>query len=221
MTSWLARTSASGLSAARSRSRDPQVAAQARALSASRPQISSRITGPHQPRRPRLQPRLHAGADHAGGLHFGRCEMSCSHRPGGGGPQIGEVAIVEKHRLDQPGFRGEQDHQPVQAWQSQCGIVEEAGADLDGKPAHARDVGGFHVHLALRLGELHRHHRRHHHAPVRQRAEGCLDHVHGLGVECHRPAQLRLCHDPDVMRHNVSPRSPSRPERRPARSPPG
>jgi hypothetical protein len=131
--------------------------------------------------------------------------MLCGHGPRRRRAQVGQIAIVEKHRLDQTGARGKQDHQPVEARQAQFGVVEEPRADLDRETAHPRHIGRLHIDLAMRLGQVHRHHRRHHNAAIRQRAEGLLDHPDRLEVEIHRAAQLGLGHDPDVMRHKFAP----------------
>ena len=92
-------------------------------------------------------------------------QMPRRDRAGRGGTHVGEIAVVEQQRLDQPGAGAEQHHQPVQARQSEPGIVEEPRADLDGEAVEAGHIGRLHVHLAAMLGDVEAQDRRHHHRP--------------------------------------------------------
>src|SRR5690606_11568517 len=96
-----------------------------------------------------LKPRLNTRSENACCLDVSWRKMPRSDSSGGGRAHIGQVAIVEKQRLDQPGLCREQDHQAVEAWQAKLGIVEETGAHLDREAIETRDVGGLHVHFAV------------------------------------------------------------------------
>ncbi len=152
-----------------------------------------------------LQPRLNPGADHAGRLDRLGCKKPRGHRAGCGGADVGQVAVVEEHRLHQPGPGREQDHQSIERGQADPGIVEEPRRDLDRKAIEAGDPGGLDVDLAMRFGKFHRQDRRHHHRPRGERGKSLFDHVDGFEVEPHDAAQLGLGHDADVMRHRASP----------------
>ena len=148
-----------------------------------------------------LEPGLNAGAEHASGFDRRRRQM-----PGGDGSRrrradVGQIAIVEKQGLDESRRRGKQDHQAVEARKAEPRIVEEAGADLDGEAIEAGNIGGFHVDLAMGLGDRHGQDRRHDDFARRQRREGVLDDLQRVEVERDAASQVGLGQDGDVMRH--------------------
>ena len=61
---------------------------------------------------------------------------------------------------------------PLTLGRPSFGIVEEAGADLDGEAIEARHIGGLHVDLAAMLGNVEPQDRRHGDGLGRQRLEG-------------------------------------------------
>src|SRR3954454_11488522 len=112
-------------------------------------------------------------------------------RTGGGGAYIREIAVVEEQRLDQSGLCREQHHHAVDARQAELGVVEEAGADLDGETIDAGHIGGLHIDLAAMLGDVEPENRRHRHGKRGQGAEGVFDAGNSIEIERHEGAQLR------------------------------
>ena len=145
---------------------------------------------PHQHQRLELQPGLHAGAEDRGNGGIRPRQMFRRDRAGGGGADIGEIAIVEQQRLDQPGSCRQQHHHAVDAGQAELRIVEEAGADLDGEAVDARHIGRLHIDLAAMLGNVEPQDRRHRHRQSGQRAESVLDAGDGVEIERHDLAQF-------------------------------
>jgi len=88
--------------------------------------------------------------------------------PGSRRADIGQVAVVEENRLDDPGLGAEEDHETIEAGQAELGIVEETGADLDREAVEPRHISGLHVDFAMPFGNRHRQDRRHHHAAGRE-----------------------------------------------------
>jgi hypothetical protein len=88
---------------------------------------------PHEMRGLDLQPGLKPRSDHARGPHLGGGQMPCRDRARGGRADIGEIAIVQKHRLDQPGLRREQHHQSAQAGQAEVRVAENPVLTLSAK----------------------------------------------------------------------------------------
>src|SRR5579885_1740323 len=164
--------------------------------------------GADEMRRRELQPRLRAGAEHARRLDMRRRQML--RRDGARRrPDIRQIAVVEQHRLDEAGAGAQQHHEAVEARQSALRIVEEAGADLDGEAWDAGDIGGLHIDLAVRLGNVEAQDRRHRHRLGRERVERRLDDGDGVGVDGDAAAKLRLGQD-DYLSHPRTSLSPIR-----------
>ncbi len=152
-----------------------------------------------------LQTGLHAGSHDAGSLDIRRSQMAGGGGSSGGGAHIGEKAIVEQKRFHEPGFRRKQDHQAVEARQADFRIVEETGADLDGEPVETGNIGGFHIHLAMNLRNVHGEDGWHDDVARGERAEGFFHHVDGFEVEPNGLAQIGFGQDKNIMRHGVLP----------------
>ena len=64
-----------------------------------------------------LQPGLNAGAEDRRGRDRFRRQMASRHGTGRRRSQIGQVAIVQQYRVDEPGLCIEQHHHAVEARQ--------------------------------------------------------------------------------------------------------
>ena len=142
-----------------------------------------------------LQAGLHAGAVDSGDRGILAREVFGSRRPGGGRAHVGQVAIVEQQRLDQPGRRRQQDHHAVGRGQADLRIVEETGADLDGKAVKVRHIGRLHVDLAMMFGNVEAQDRRHRHRQGGERPEGVLHTGDGVEVQLHDRPEIGLGED--------------------------
>ncbi|MNE76425.1 hypothetical protein D3C80_1726590 [compost metagenome] len=116
--------------------------------------------------------------------------MPCCDRPGCGGTHICEVAVIEKKGLHQSGPCAEEDHQPVEARQTEIGIVEEAGADLDGETVKTRHISRLYIHLATKLWYIEPQDRRHGDRFGCERCKGLLHALDCRQVELHDSAQI-------------------------------
>ncbi|MEY9586875.1 hypothetical protein ABIA15_005696 [Sinorhizobium fredii] len=131
--------------------------------------------------------------------------------PGRRRPHVGQVAIVDEQRLNQPRAARQQYHHAIGARQADLRIVEEAGADLDREAVEARHIGGLDVDLAAMLGNIEPQDRRHRHRPGGECVEGILDAGNRLAIKRHDAAQLRLgenrhpCHAASSRNGSVSP----------------
>ena len=149
----------------------------------------------HELQRADLQLGLDSGADDACRADVARRQVLRRDSAGRRRPNVGQIAVVEKHRLDDSGFRVEQHHQAVQAGQPAFRIIEEAGADLDGEAVEAGHVGGLHVDLAAMRLDRHGEDRRHHDAAFGERAKGVLHDRHRVEIERDALPQLGLRQD--------------------------
>jgi len=128
--------------------------------------------------------------------------MTCGHGSRCGCSQIGQVAIVQKDCFNKACSRGKSQHHPVQAGQADPRIVEEAGADLDGKAVEAFNIGCFDIHFAICLRNFHRQDRRHDHSLFRQSDECLFDHINQGTAQSHLSAKFGLGHNSNVMGHS-------------------
>ena len=166
-----------------------------------------RVTGPNDRRLNRadqgqgleLQPRLNPGAENGGipGIIAG--QVAGRHCAGGGGAHIGQIPIVEKHRLNQPGAGAEQNHQSVDAGKTQFRVVEKTRADLDGEAVDAGHIGGFNIDLAVKLLDIEPQDRWHDHRLGGQGGKSILDAVDGARVKGNCGAQLVFGNDGDLF----------------------
>ena len=140
----------------------------------------------HAEERLELVPRLAAGADDRSLLHLVRCEEVGGERARGAGAELGEVAVVEEDRGEDPRLGGEDEEEAVRERQAALRVAPEAGGGLHRPVRRAVDVRSLQVRLALerREGEIHVRGLRHL-APV-QRGER----------EAHRPERLRRADEP-------------------------
>ncbi len=163
------------------------------------------LEGAHQMCRAHLQPGLQPGADHARHGHLLGRQMPRRHGPGGGGAQVGQVAIVEKHRPHRSVLGRDRGHHAAKARQPALGIVEEPGADLEGEHVEPFDERGLGIHLGIERGQFHRHDRRHDDPAFGQCCKRAFDHIHGSEVQRQSEFQLGFGQYADVTRHRVGP----------------
>lgn len=121
--------------------------------------------------------------------------MVCGDRASRRRAHIGQIAIVQQDRINQPGFRRKQDHQPVQARQAQFRVVEKAGADLDREPVKTRNIGGLYINLTIGVRQCHGEHRRHDHLAARKRGKCLLHNFDCRQIKRHKVAQIMLGED--------------------------
>ena len=79
--------------------------------------------------------------------------MARRHRACGGGPVIGEFALLEKDVKHFARLRREHQHAPGERWQAQFRIVEEAGREFHDEYVIAPYRAVFDVKLAMFFGE--------------------------------------------------------------------
>ena len=95
-------------------------------------------------------------------------------RAGGPGPQVGEVTVVEQHRLGRTGLLTEHDHDPGRDRQAPRGVVVEARRDLHHEGLRTLLVTVLDARIAARLVEDQVADRRDHGLPCRVGHEGLL-----------------------------------------------